>query len=73
MLCAAGYTVKWLLRMIIKKGIAFLEAFFTPAKARTGQRPRSTLDTETTDRQAKALIRLLRAIDRQARHHSLCF
>jgi IS5 family transposase len=27
-LCAAGYNIKWLLRMIVKKGLAFLEHLF---------------------------------------------
>ncbi|WP_258304850.1 transposase, partial [Escherichia coli] len=27
-LCAAGYNIKWLLRMIVKKGVAFLQVVF---------------------------------------------
>lgn len=27
-LCAAGYNIRWLLRMIVKKGVAFLQAVF---------------------------------------------
>ena len=28
MLCAAGYNIRWLLRMIAKKGITFLRSIF---------------------------------------------
>ena len=27
-LCAAGYNIRWLLRMIVKKGVAFLHTLF---------------------------------------------
>jgi len=27
-LCAAGYNIRWLLRQIVKKGVAFLQAVF---------------------------------------------
>jgi IS5 family transposase len=29
-LCAAGYNIRWLLRMIVKKGISFFCACFCP-------------------------------------------
>ena len=32
-LCAAGYNIKWLLRMIVKKGITFLSQLFLPLRA----------------------------------------
>ena len=31
-LCAAGYNLKWLLRMIAKKGVPFLQALFLRLK-----------------------------------------
>ena len=31
-LCAAGYNIKWLLRMIIRKGVAFLQRIFLRLK-----------------------------------------
>ena len=37
-LCAAGYNIKWLLRMIAKKGVAFLQVLFLRLKKGTAVR-----------------------------------
>ena len=38
-LCAAGYNIKWLLRMIVKKGITFLENVFLRLHSARSQQP----------------------------------
>lgn len=44
-LCAAGYNIKWLLRMIAKKGVPFLRMLFLRLKKGTASSPsRPALD-----------------------------
>jgi IS5 family transposase len=35
-LCATGYNIRWLLRMIAKKGVPFLKRFFLRLAAAAG-------------------------------------
>ena len=55
-LCAAGYNIRWLLNMIVKKGVAFLTTFFlclqrAGAQGRFWAAPiRSTLCTSLSNR-----------------------
>lgn len=35
-LCAAGYNIRWLLRMIAKKGVPFLQTLFLRLLAQSG-------------------------------------
>lgn len=67
-LCAAGYNIKWLLRMIAKKGVAFLEALFLRLQnAQAGQLAWGTLLTQASGSSERVLLRLFCAIGGQAR------
>lgn len=63
-LCAAGYNIKWLLRMIAKKGVAFLHAFFLRLKKGSLQNAFLTIlawlgNTDRSNRQSSVMKRAL--------------